>query len=162
GLNNISCVLEEILKNKNNLNITVVCGNNKDLKKHLEKTYNKIHNNKFINIIGYTTEISKIMEKSDLLISKPGGLTSSEALMTALPMLVPFIIPGQETENIDFLCKNNCAVYVKNLKHINNKITHLINNPNILKNMKLSAIKLAENFSKDNIVELCNNILSNR
>jgi processive 1,2-diacylglycerol beta-glucosyltransferase len=55
-----------------------------------------------IHIIGYTTEIDKLMEVSDLLITKPGGMTCSEGLAKGIPMLFHNPIPGQEEENVHY------------------------------------------------------------
>jgi processive 1,2-diacylglycerol beta-glucosyltransferase len=52
-----------------------------------------------IHMIGYTNEISKIMDVSDLLITKPGGMTCTEAMAKGIPMLFFNAIPGQEEEN---------------------------------------------------------------
>ena len=59
GLDNISKVLKTLIKNENPLNLTIVCGNNAELKKELCKEYGHIKGNKKLNILGYTTEIPK-------------------------------------------------------------------------------------------------------
>jgi len=59
--------------------------------------------NKHVQIFGYTRQIPMLMDAADLLISKPGGLTSSEALAKNLPMIITNPIPGQEERNARYL-----------------------------------------------------------
>ena len=60
--------------------------------------------------------MNDLLASVDILVSKPGGLTTTEALLKNLPMIVPYYIPGQEEENLDFL--TNCGVALKPLKNI--------------------------------------------
>ena len=55
-----------------------------------------------IRIFGYTREVSKLMDVSDVLITKPGGMTCTEALAKGLPMLFVPPLPGQEEENCEY------------------------------------------------------------
>jgi processive 1,2-diacylglycerol beta-glucosyltransferase len=55
-----------------------------------------------IHVMGYTTEINKLMDVSDLLITKPGGMTCTEGLAKGIPMLFYSAIPGQEEENCQY------------------------------------------------------------
>jgi processive 1,2-diacylglycerol beta-glucosyltransferase len=59
---------------------------------------------------GFTTTIERIMACSDLAISKPGGLTTSECLVMGLPMIVVSPIPGQEEHNADYLMEQGVAL----------------------------------------------------
>ena len=55
-----------------------------------------------IRILGYTKEVSKLMDVSDVLITKPGGMTCTEAMAKGLPMLFIPPLPGQEEENCEY------------------------------------------------------------
>lgn len=160
GLKNISLVLEQIISN-NNINITVICGKNIALKDSLTNTYKNYINNK-LSIIGYTTEVSNIMQNSDLLITKPGGLTSTEAIVTNLPMLIPFIIPGQESENKDFLVKNNCAISVNKLDQINKMLNILLKNPSKLIEMQCNMRNISSSYCQENLITLCNMLIDSK
>ena len=98
------------------------------------------------------------MEYSDLIISKPGGLTVTEAINKHLPMLIPFAIPGQETQNVEFLTSNGYAINIDNLLEINLIIDNLISNPKELEKMKFNLSKLSSLYSKENIVALANSL----
>lgn len=83
-----------------NVTLTVVCGNNKRLFEQLQR-----YSSEKIRILGYSNRISELMDASELLIGKPGGLSTSEALAKRLPMVCINAVPGCETRNIEFLTR---------------------------------------------------------
>mgnify|MGYP004494886349 FL=1 len=95
-------------------------------------------------LIYYTNEVHKYMQIADLIITKPGGLTVSEALACNLPMAIFNAIPGQEEENAEFLIDNNMAVKLEKNSTCAKTIEELISNRNKLNQMKTSC----ENFDK--------------
>jgi processive 1,2-diacylglycerol beta-glucosyltransferase len=159
GLKNISYVLRELMNSSNKLRITVVCGKNEKLKESLLKEYTNTTKNKKLHIIGFSRDIDSLMEYSDLIISKPGGLTVSEAISKKLPLLIPFAIPGQETQNVEFLTSNGYALYIDNLLEINLIIDNLISNPKELEKMRVNLANLSSLYSKENIVDLANKLV---
>ncbi len=64
-------------------------------------------------LLFFTDEVHKYMHISDLIITKPGGLTVAESLASCLPMAIFKAIPGQETDNSEYLCNNNLAIEIK-------------------------------------------------
>lgn len=159
GLKNISYVLDELLKNKHKLRITVVCGKNKKLKESLLKKSENNYVDKKLHILGFSNDIASFMEYSDLIISKPGGLTVSEAIVKNLPLIIPFAIPGQEMDNTDFLTSNGYAYYVNNVKEINNVIDKLIENPKYLIDVKENLKELSSTYSIKSIIDLANTLI---
>lgn len=159
GLRNISYVLKELLNNKNKLRITIVCGKNESLKNELNEKYNKYIKDKKLHIIGFSRDIDVLMEYSDLIISKPGGLTATEAIAKHLPLIIPFAIPGQEYENVEVLTSNGYAIYLDNLLELNSLIDRFIDNPKELNKIKNNMTKLSTLYSKDKIVNLSDNLL---
>lgn len=158
GLKNISHVLKELLTNSHKLRITVVCGNNSNLKKSLLEKYNHSIKNKKLHILGFSTDVDSLMDYSDLIISKPGGLTSTEAIVKNLPLLIPFAIPGQETQNTDFLTSNGYALYVENLLELNLIVDKLIDNPTELKKIQDRMHTLSSTYSKTKLIQIFNDI----
>lgn len=161
GLNNISYVLRELLNNSNKLRITVVCGKNEKLKESLLNEYKHPIRDKKLHILGFSQDIDSLMDYSDLIISKPGGLTVTEAISKNLPLLIPFAIPGQEIQNTEFLTSNGYAMYLENLLELNLIIDNLISNPSNLKKMKLNLSKLSVLYSKENIIKLSDRLIDN-
>lgn len=158
GLKNISYVLKELLNNENKLRITVVCGNNKDLKSSLDKVACNTYKDKKLHIVGFSNDIATFMEYSDVIISKPGGLTVTESIAKNLPLIIPFAIPGQETQNTKFLCQSGYALKAS-LKKINPTVNTLIDNPEHLEKMKINLSNLSRKYSSAKIVDLANKLI---
>ena len=88
--------------------ILAVCGINKRLQKILTKKEKRYK--KRMLIFGLVENVDELMEASDIIVTKPGGLTTSEALAKSLPMIIIHPIPGQETKNTDFLLQQGVAL----------------------------------------------------
>ncbi|MGL5633693.1 MAG: MGDG synthase family glycosyltransferase [Sarcina sp.] len=158
GLSGISKVLAKLSTNNNNIKVTIICGKNINLKTTLEDTYKNQSN---FDILGYTNEVSKIMTSMDLIITKPGGLTTTESIHKGLPMIIPFVIPGQETDNSKFLVEHNAAIRVRDLTKLNSIIDNLINDPNSLLLLKNNMKSLASNYSINNTISIFENLSKN-
>ncbi|NRZ84592.1 UDP-N-acetylglucosamine:LPS N-acetylglucosamine transferase [Clostridium beijerinckii] len=102
------------------------------------------------------------MDYCDILISKPGGLTVTESIVKNIPLIIPFAIPGQENENIDFLTSEGYSIYVKDLSKLNDKINYLINNPNELSKIKLKLKELSSTYSLTKIVDIADDLISKK
>lgn len=154
GVKSIEEVLKGLVSCKNKMKIIVVCGNNKSLMNRIESEYQRMPNDKEIVIYGFTNNIPNLMTNSDVLISKPGGLTVSEAIAKRLPLLIPYMLPGQEEDNAQFLSDSGIAMVIKNIDEINNIVDNLVSETYILEEMKEKMDNIAENYSIDNIVKL--------
>ncbi|HLO01583.1 MAG TPA: glycosyltransferase [Symbiobacteriaceae bacterium] len=88
------------------LQVTVVCGQNGDL--YRELTEHVAADPRF-TILGYDDAIHELMAKADLLLTKPGGISSAEALVMGLPLLLLAPLPGQEEENAAHLVETGAA-----------------------------------------------------
>lgn len=105
-------------------------------------------------LIYYTNEVDKYMHVSDLIITKPGGLTISEALACNLPMALFGTIPGQEEENANFLVGKNMAVKLENASGEENIIRNLLLNPEKLNFMKHNCTNFDKSDCLKNIFNL--------
>jgi len=152
--------VEEITKNPRKLNLFVVCGRNEELKNQLEDKYKPLVESNQLQVIGFSNEIHKLMDACDLVITKPGGLTSSEAINKRIPMVIPFTFPGQEKENVEFLVEQGVAVHVPEFSELNTKINTLIENPNIFVKMKENMSSIAKDYSTENIVTLSDDLIA--
>jgi processive 1,2-diacylglycerol beta-glucosyltransferase len=79
-----------------------------------------------IKAVGYTTEMDEYMSASDILLGKPGGLTTSEALSKGLAFVIVNPIPGQEERNSDHLLEAGVAIRCNNLPVLAYKIDRLL------------------------------------
>ncbi len=88
--------------------LIVVCGNNADMKADIDEIAKNARHKMLVT--GFVKTIPQMMDASDAIITKPGGLTTSEALAKHLPMIIANPIPGQEERNAEFLLNNGCAL----------------------------------------------------
>ncbi|MBM3253144.1 MAG: glycosyltransferase [Candidatus Omnitrophica bacterium] len=124
--------------------LVIICGHNSKLKKFLERKRGRFK--KSVLIFEYVDNINEFMAISSLIITKPGGLTTAEALSRNLPMVIVNPIPGQETNNTNFLLKTGVALKAESEDDISVLTLELLNSRNKLNQMK----ELTKNVSKPN------------
>lgn len=88
---------------------------------------------------GFTDKVERLMACADLVITKPGGLTTSECLAMGLPMIVNAPIPGQEERNADFLLEQGVALKAFDDVTLEYRIRHLLQHPEKLADMRAKA-----------------------
>lgn len=130
----------------------------KNLKIMAIKKSDKFEITKPTKLIYYTNEVDKYMHVSDLIITKPGGLTISEALACNLPMALFGAIPGQEEENANFLVGKNMAVKLEGDAGEENIIKNLLLNPQKLNSMKSNCTNFDKSDCLKNIFNLIHEI----
>lgn len=126
------------------LQIIVITGLNKRLYRELTKKFPK---HKQIRVFKYTRQIPRLMAASDLLITKPGGLTSSEALAAGLPMIIYNPLPGQELRNTRYLIGKGAAEKVNTIDELQETIQTLFSKPDILQAMRSASIAISRPHS---------------
>lgn len=160
GSSSIESVLNELVKCKHIFKIIVVCGKNKALMNSIEVNYKDKAYDKEILLYGFTNNIPELMQKSDVLISKPGGLTVAEAIASNLPMIIPHMLPGQEEENAEFLVRSGAAMVMYNIESIKKEIDYLIERPYLLKMMEKNMRQLFTGHSLEKTVEISNRLIN--
>jgi processive 1,2-diacylglycerol beta-glucosyltransferase len=130
GMGPLQETLEKLLDHS--LQVVVATGLNRELYRSLRKTHGREPG---VRIFGYTRRIPMLMEAADLLISKPGGLTSSEAMAKNLPMLITNPIPGQEERNARVLQAQGVANQADTPDEIARRVTELLGSPLRLQKM---------------------------
>jgi processive 1,2-diacylglycerol beta-glucosyltransferase len=89
-----------------------------------------------------------------VIITKPGGLTTTESIIKNIPMIIPYYIPGQEEENTDFLVDTGMAIKVDKIKDLTTVVDYLVHNKDILDGMAKNMSELAKEQSIDRIIAL--------
>ena len=158
GMGRISVLYEELQQIERDIQIIVITGTNKKLFSQLSSL--KQTSCKSTRIIGYTTEVNRYMQACDLLITKPGGLTITEALISNVPLALFSAIPGQEEKNAEFLLKNKLAVDLGDGKNCKEIINNLLNSPDELEQMRANCIKFARPTCGSDIKELLYSLLN--
>jgi processive 1,2-diacylglycerol beta-glucosyltransferase len=119
-----------------------MCGRNEELKKHLESV-SKPDDTVRVIPVGYTKAMDEYMTASDLIVGKPGGLTTCEALAKGLVFVIVNPIPGQEERNSDHLLENGAAIRSNNPMTLGYKIEKLLDDPARLQQMRRNALAFA-------------------
>ncbi|WP_346917181.1 glycosyltransferase [Clostridium sp.] len=153
--------IEKIYKNISNIpmdfQIIILTGNNKRL-------YNKIKeqikfSNKQTKLIKFTNEVHRYMNLADVLITKPGGLTVSEALAANLPLITFDAIPGQEEANAKFLLEHGMSISIGNGDNCIEAIEALLKDKNKLKEIKENCMTFDKSNSTTELLELIRRLI---
>ena len=147
GIGHVKEIVEQTIKTlstfqEKKFNLLVVCGKNNKALAELQT----VHFPENINpsIFGFITNIDKLMDASDILISKAGGLTSSEAIAKSLPMLIVDPIPGQESRNADIIIEHGAGWKAINIANLSYKLQRILELPSILTNARASTHNIAK------------------
>lgn len=141
GVGPIKELVAEIEKIDRPIQVQVVCGNNTGLRDELI-AYTAKSRHRF-QIYGFVTNMDELMEASDILISKSGGLTSTEAMAKNLPLIILYPIPGQEFSNSEFLVKHGAGVRARSAKQASSALESILDEPSRLESLRQNISKLA-------------------
>lgn len=155
GVGNVEHLLKALGDLETPSQIVAICGRNEELKTKLEKLALEKLNNERVTFrpIGFTREMDEYMSAADLIVGKPGGLTTSEAMAKGLIFVVVNPIPGQEERNSDHLLEKGCAIKCNNLPVLAYKIDELVKDNARFEMMKENVRKFARPDSSRAIVE---------
>jgi processive 1,2-diacylglycerol beta-glucosyltransferase len=125
--------------------VIAVCGRNEDRRNRISRLAEERldKGNVRFHPIGFTSEMDAYMSAADLIVGKPGGLTTSEALAKGLVFCVVNPIPGQEERNSDHLLEEGCAIKCNNLPALAYKIDRLAADSGRFETMRRNALRLA-------------------
>ncbi len=145
GVGPIKHMLESLVGLKHPAQIVALCGRNAELKSNLEAARERLPRSHHVAIhpVGFTTEMDEYMSAADILLGKPGGLTTSEALAKGLVFAIVNPIPGQEERNSDHLLENGVAVRCNNLPVLAYKLDRLLDDPARFASMQAGARRMA-------------------
>jgi len=116
GLGPIKTIVQSLEKIKKDFQELIVTGTNKKLYKSLKRRIKKYK--KRILLFGYANNINELMSVANIIITKPGGVTISEALAKKIPMIIIRPIPGQEVNNTVYLTDKKAAIKIDKPKDI--------------------------------------------
>jgi len=154
GVGPIEHLVRSLLETRHALQIVAICGRNAEAKTRVDAVASEqLGGPHRIHVIGYTTEMDAYMSASDLLVGKPGGLTTSEALAKGLVMVIVNPIPGQEERNSDHLLEQGAAMRCNNLPALGYKLDRLLDDPSRLDAMRRSVGRLARPRAAFDVVD---------
>jgi processive 1,2-diacylglycerol beta-glucosyltransferase len=152
GLGPMKEAVKSLVRLERPLQLIVICGTNVKLVNWIKKVQRKT--SKKIIFYDYSSNVDELMEVATLIVSKPGGMTTSECLAKGLPMVIVEPIPGQEERNSQFLVNQGIAIRVDDKRHIAREIDRLLNDPKQLASMKQSALDNGKPMAAENIARL--------
>ncbi|KNZ71210.1 monogalactosyldiacylglycerol synthase [Thermincola ferriacetica] len=132
GLGDVKNIIVELGNSDLDINIIAVAGKNHKLQTALDLLQTKAN----LKVFGFTEEIPRLMAASDVIVTKPGGLTTAEVLATGIPMVIMSPLPGQEERNTEFLLNCGVAVKVRKLDLLIPTVKQLLENPVKIKQVK--------------------------
>ncbi len=151
-------VLKSLIENLPNYQIVAVSGKNIKMKEAFEQLVFSCNAQNRVVILGFTDKVPELMSISCAVVTKPGGLTTTESLASGLPMIIINPIPGQEEENADFLEKNGVGVWIRKNDDPDVVISNLFEDSERLNLMGENTKKLCKiNSTKD----ICEIVLEN-
>ncbi len=119
------------------MHLCVVAGKNIKLKDSLEKI--PIPKRHRATVMGFTKDMDELMAAADVVVTKPGGLTTSETLARGAAMAIVNPIPGQESRNSDYLLEHGAAIKIANAAVLPYKIGTLLAEPKRLAGLRSAA-----------------------
>jgi len=154
GVGRIEDLWTSLTELRHEAQIVILCGRNEELKTALDRRSSKRDARSRVSLInvGYTTLMDEFMSASDILIGKPGGLTTSEALAKGLVQVIVNPIPGQEERNSDHLLEENVAIRCNNLPVLAYKVDRLLDDTERFTRMQANARRLARPHAACDIV----------
>jgi processive 1,2-diacylglycerol beta-glucosyltransferase len=155
GVGSVDALVQSLLPLQHRAQVVAICGRNEELKERLNKLASRIKPdaNVLLKPFGYTKEMDELMTASDLVLGKPGGLTTSEALAKGLVFVIVNPIPGQEERNSDHLLEGAAAIRCNNLPTLSYKLDRLLADPQRFKSMQANARRMGHPNAAKEIVE---------
>ena len=151
-------IFESFVKYCSDMQIIAIAGKNEKMKNAFDKIVSEYNKSNSVIVFEYTSQVPEFMSISDLVVTKPGGLTTTESLASHLPMVIINPIPGQEEENAEFLEKNGIGIWIKKDDNVMKVLDNLFSNPDNLSKMKDNTKKLAKLNSTKDICDILLNI----
>lgn len=151
GVGPIAKLFEALLAVEKPMQLVTITGRNEKLKAQLQKMRGPDRHR--VKVLGFTREIDELMAVADLVVTKPGGLTTSETLARGAVMVIVNPIPGQETRNSDYLLESGAAIKANNTVVLSHKITSLLSDPRRLAALRDNVRRIARPRAAFDVVE---------
>jgi processive 1,2-diacylglycerol beta-glucosyltransferase len=145
GVGQMDHLIRSLLELEHRAQVVAVCGRSVELKHKLDEVSASqlLDGRVSLRVLGYTTVMDELMSAADLMVGKPGGLTTSEALAKGLVLCIVNPIPGQEERNSDHLLEQGVAIRCNNLPALAYKLDRLLDDPARLAWMRQNVARMA-------------------
>ncbi len=154
GLGSIKNTFIEVNKINYPFQIIVVCGSNRALYHWFARRKNRFRRPVFY--FGYIDFVNKLMDFSDVIITKGGGITVSEALSKNMAIIVINSIPGQEERNVNYLLNRKAILKANNVSEARIIVKRILSNKDELDSLKRAAYS---NSIRDSSLKIAYSVL---
>jgi processive 1,2-diacylglycerol beta-glucosyltransferase len=156
GVNPAEQVVKSLRQMPHRSQVVVICGKNPEAKTRVEAELARQVGSPGpvdFRVLGYVDDMPAWMGAGDLLVSKPGGMTSAEAMASGLPMVIYDPIPGQEERNSDQLLEKGSAIKCNEITILGYKVGRLLGEPGRLEMMRQAARKMGQPHAAATVVQ---------
>lgn len=151
-------IFRSLIQNIQNYQVVAVAGKNERMKQSFEEIIKEFHIENNVRVLGFTNQVPELMSISNLVISKPGGLTTTEILASHLPMIIINPIPGQEEENAELLESYGVGIWIKKEDNPDIIFQKILTSDDILQHMKEKTSLLSKPNSTKTICDILVNM----
>ena len=139
GVGPIKELVKELARIKDSVQLLVVCGKNPKLYKEISALARS--SEALIKPYEFVNNMDELMEVSDVMVTKSGGMSSSEAMAKDLPMVITSAIPGQEARNCRYLVKTGAAIHAGGVKKAKRAIVGILDSEERMRELKENVRK---------------------
>ena len=154
GRKRTALVFRALIRLFKDFQIVAISGRNKKMNAKFHHLVDLYDVSDRVKVLEYTNKVPELMSISNIVITKPGGLTTSESLASNLPLILINPIPGQEEENADFLVRNGVAVLIGKNDNIARVLKNLYRHPEKIEDMRNHIPALAKPNSTKSICDI--------
>ena len=154
GRNTTFMTLKAIIRLFKDTQVVAISGKNQKMNLKFQKLIETTNSSDRVKLLEFTNKVPELMSISNFVVTKPGGLTSTESLVSGLPIIVINPIPGQEEQNAEFLVNHGAAIWIKKEDNIARVLKNLYRDKEKFASMKKAAKKIAKPNSTKNICEI--------
>lgn len=155
GFGNVEEIVDELKNNINRINLIVACGTNKEL-------YEKLKGKNNVIPLEFTENIDLYMKSSDIILSKPGGLTTTEIAVLGKPFIHTMPIPGCENYNANFFESHKMSLKCMNIPEIVESTKLLLENKDLCRELVENQRKYMNRNSCRDLVNLIKKEINTR
>ncbi len=146
-------IFKSLLSYVKDYQIVAIAGKNEKMKENFEKAVVELNAQDRVKLLGFTDKVPELMSISSLVVTKPGGLTTTESLISHLPMIIINPIPGQEEQNAEFLENHKVGIWIRKTDNPDDVISQIFSSNNLIEQMRDNTKLLAPKDSTKNICE---------
>jgi processive 1,2-diacylglycerol beta-glucosyltransferase len=157
GVTNVGLILEALSQLKTPVQVVAACGRNADLAAGLKTQLAAAEPSAFpvFHVIGFTTDFDEYMACADIMLGKPGGLTTWESFVKGLAWVVVRPIPGQEERNTYHLLEEGIGIWAYEERTLAFKVDELLANPGRLERMRENSLRMGRPDAAKQIINTC-------